>query len=332
MTESNRMVNSMSTPASPLQTAVLLIVFNRPDCTRQIMERLNVVRPARLYIAADGPRSKAEAALCRDVRRLATFAPWDCEVITMLRDTNVGCKLAVSGAISWFFEQEDKGIILEDDCIPTDSFFYLCDQLLERYQNDERVGSVVGSSFLNPLSIGESYYFSRNPLTWGWATWARTWRKYDIEMKAWPRLRNTNFLRLIGMNSVGFSTYWTDVFDRCYNGDVNTWDYQWVLSFWLNNYLACAPRANLVRNIGFSGDGTHHHTYNEIHHGRAANELAFPLIHPQDVVPRPGLDRQFDRADAVFRRALNLFVHRHVPFGKSAWALLRDASRYIGVK
>ena len=112
----------------------------------------------------------------------------------MFRDENVGCKLGVSSAITWLFKNEDKGIILEDDCVPSASFFYFCEELLVRYQNDERIGAIAGSSFIKPGFSEKSYFFSRYPFAWGWATWARAWRHFDIEMKAWPELRRTEFL------------------------------------------------------------------------------------------------------------------------------------------
>jgi len=178
-------------------------------------------------------------------------------------------------------------------------------------------------------SMPESYYFSRYPFIWGWATWARAWRKYDIEMKAWPRLRQTDFLSKIGRSSPGFKTYWTDIFDRCYNGDIPTWDYQWCLSFWRQRYSACVPGENLVQNIGFDGGGAHQQSYNEFSHGRIAHDLTFPIIHPSSFEQRTDLDKAVDKLTFVRRRALQLFVQKRIPLGGLAWNLARDAFRKV---
>jgi hypothetical protein len=307
---------------------VLVVVFNRPDCTSRHMGQIARAKPTRLYVAADGPRSKDEKDLCRRVRQIATTVSWECEVRTLLRDENVGCKLGVSGAIDWFFEKEEKGIILEDDCIPSDSFFDFCQELLLRYENDERVGAIAGSNMLRSAYIPESYYFSRYPLGWGWATWARAWRNCDIEMKAWPSLRQTDFLSKIGRSSPGFKTYWTDIFDRCYNGDISTWDYQWGLSFWQHGYSACVPAKNLIQNIGFDG-GTHDLKYREFNHGRSAYDLNFPIIHPTSFVQRADLDRAVDILSSRRRRALHLLFQRYIPFGGFTWNVARNAFRKV---
>jgi len=317
----NRETGSSTSP-------VLLVVFNRPDCTTRLMGQIAQAKPARLYVAADGPRSKDERELCRTVRQIATAISWDCEVKTLFRDENVGCKLGVSGAIDWFFENEKMGIILEDDCIPSQSFFDFCDELLVRYENDERIGAIAGSNMLKSASIPESYYFSRYPFIWGWATWARVWRKYDLEMKEWPSLRQTDFLSKLGRGSPGFKTYWTDILDRCYNGDIPTWDYQWCLSFWRQGYSACVPAKNLVQNIGFDG-GAHQQSYNDFSHGRIARDLSFPIIHPMSFAQRADLDREIDKSSSVRRRALHLLVQKHIPFGGTAWNVARKVLRKV---
>jgi hypothetical protein len=298
---------------------VLVVVFNRPDCTMRLMGQLAQAKPPRLYIAADGPRSEAEKALCDKVRQIATTISWECEVKTLFREENVGCKLGVSGAIDWFFQNEDKGIILEDDCIPSLSFFPFCGELLDKYENDERIGAIAGSSFLKSGSIPESYYCSRYSTSWGWATWARAWRNFDIEMKAWPRLRQTGFLASIGGGSPGFETFWSDIFDQCYADKIPAWDYQWLFSFWRHGYSACVPAMNLVENIGYQGDGTNQLSYSKVYHGNSACELTFPLAHPTGVERRTDLEAAVDNALAIRRRALHIIVKKYVPLGASIW-------------
>ncbi|MCU0355758.1 MAG: nucleotide-diphospho-sugar transferase, partial [Cytophagales bacterium] len=160
-----------------------MIVFNRPQTTERVFSAIRKVRPQKLYVAADGPRAdKAdEAEKTRLTREIATRVDWDCEVKTLFRDENVGCGLGPATAISWLFEQEERGIILEDDCQPSESFFLFCEEVLKRYESDNRVMQVSG---MNPLGDwchdpDYDYYFSEAGITWGWATWRRAWRSYD---------------------------------------------------------------------------------------------------------------------------------------------------------
>ncbi len=168
--------------AYKVQSPILFIVFNRPDTTRQVFNRIREVKPARLYVAADGPRADrpGDEAGCREVRSIVQEIDWDCEIRTLFSDVNKGCKVAVSDAITWFFENEAEGIILEDDCFPAYSFFSFCDQMLERYRNDPRMLSVTGTNKQAGRKWGTAdYYFSRYANIWGWASWARVWKQYD---------------------------------------------------------------------------------------------------------------------------------------------------------
>jgi len=119
---------------------VLFLIFNRPDTTTRVFEAIRAARPERLYVAADGPRMtrEGEAERCAEARRIATAVDWPCEVKTLFRETNLGCRAAVSGAITWFFEHEEEGIILEDDCLPDPSFFPYCTELLAHYRDTGR--------------------------------------------------------------------------------------------------------------------------------------------------------------------------------------------------
>ena len=164
-------------PNATFTTPVLFLIFNRPDTTKQVFSAIQKARPPRLYVAGDGPRPEQsnEAEICEIVRSIATNVDWDCEVKTLFRDHNFGCRLAVSQAISWFFENEPEGIILEDDCLPSQSFFWFCQELLEDFRNDKQVGAICGF-YSNELDYkpSASYFFSRYMRVWGWAGWRRT--------------------------------------------------------------------------------------------------------------------------------------------------------------
>ena len=165
---------------------VLFLIFNRPETTIQVFSAIKKAQPNRLYIAADGPRPEYpdEVNHCKIARTIATNVDWDCEVKTLFRDQNLGCRLAVSQAIDWFFEQEPEGIILEDDCLPNQSFFWFCKELLEKYRNETRIMHIGGTNFqFGKNRTNYSYYFSRYAHIWGWASWRREWKYYDEKLK-----------------------------------------------------------------------------------------------------------------------------------------------------
>jgi hypothetical protein len=262
---------------------VLFIVFNRPQTTTLVMEAIRRARPSRLYVAADGPREgRGEEERCEEVRRIATSIDWPCAIDTLFRDRNLGCGLGPRTAKDWFFKHEEGGIILEDDCVPSGSFFRYCAELLDRYATDERIMGIDGSSFHEQSHrLRESYCFSQYPNVWGWATWRRAWALYDWEMSQWPKFRDTQCLRAWSEGDSGFERYWIDIFDQVSQGTIDCWDYQWVFSCWLHHGLTCHPTRNLVSNIGFGADATHTLNPIDIMANWPAGEIEFPLIHPE---------------------------------------------------
>src|SRR5271165_4717676 len=184
-----------------MRSPILFLVFNRPETTRRVFETIRAARPPKLYVSADGPRAgrAGEPQRCDEARRIATSVDWPCEVKTLFRDANLGCKMGVSTGISWFFDQEPEGIILEDDIVPLPSFFDYCDELLARYRDDERVAMISGCNpIANDFRVDESYFFARFCGIWGWASWRRAWRHYDVNISAWPAWRAESRLKNIG--------------------------------------------------------------------------------------------------------------------------------------
>ena len=248
-----------------------------------VMEAIRRARPPRLYVAADGPRElSGEKERCDQARRIANAVDWPCEVQTLFRVRNLGCRIAVSSALDWFFEQEEEGIILEDDCVPSRSFFPYCDRLLERFRYDERVMCISGNNFQQGRSVTRySYYFSRYPHCWGWASWRRAWRLYDSSMNLWVHYRQSRALDLLSDGDPTFAGYWTEIFDRVERGEIDTWDYQWMFSCWAQDGLTCLPVRNLVTNVGLGHpDATHTKNANGSGSNPPQEELEFPLLHP----------------------------------------------------
>lgn len=277
--------------------AVLLVVFNRPEQTRRAFQAVRARRPARLFVAADGPRPgvMSDAENTRRVRELATDIDWPCELHTLLREDNLGCARAVSEAITWFLSQAGEGIVLEDDCVPSPAFWDFCALMLERYRDDPRVGCVSGNNFLpQRLRPDRPYYFSRYPLIWGWATWQRAWQAFQRTPADAPRDEIARLTRRAVPGNAPARWWWRRTLRRYVTATSSTWDYRWTYANWRENALTIVPNRNLVANIGFDAQATHGRSDD---HNPAATTQPFALAALQTFDPpvRPDL-----RADAVY--------------------------------
>ena len=269
-----------------LNTAVLFLIFNRLDTTERVFEAIREAKPPRLYISADGARlhkdgEKEKVGAVRDF--VLSNIDWECEVSTLFRDNNLGCKMGVSGGISWFFEHEEEGIILEDDVLPLPSFFYYCEELLNKYRDNKTIAMVSGCNLIsNRFTADSSYFFSKYSHIWGWATWRRSWNTYDVSISEWPTWKEKEGLAQLSDGSVGFVSYWRDIFDKVYKGGIDTWDYQWMFSCWKKKSLTILPKNNLVYNLGFDSSDATHTTGGEPGYvtDSSPKDLDFPLMHP----------------------------------------------------
>lgn len=236
------------------KTPILFLIFNRPDTTFLVFEEIRKIKPKSLYVAADGarPEKNGEKELCEASRSVLAKIDWDCEVKTLFREHNLGCGKAVSGALDWFFEQNEMGIILEDDCLPDPSFFNYCEVLLEKYKNDERISTIGASNYQIKNNTIYSYYFSIYSHIWGWATWRRTWNLYKYSLENYNKeILIRNFKT---SNEVNFWDAIYSKMDKNYIPD--TWDYQLQFINFKYNMLSIIPSVNMVKNIGFY-NGTH---------------------------------------------------------------------------
>ncbi|MBF2066615.1 MAG: glycosyltransferase family 2 protein [Calothrix sp. C42_A2020_038] len=238
-------------------TPVAFLIFNRPDLTNIVFEAIREAKPQKLLVVADGPRFPEEAEKCEKARAVIQKIDWDCEVLTNFSETNMGCKRRVSSGLDWVFSEVEEAIILEDDCLPAPSFFNFCQTLLERYRYDERIVMIGGTNYqLNQSRTESSYYFSKYAHIWGWASWRRAWKHYDVDIKTWPEYKKQNAISSICEDSYE-QKYWTSIFDDVFKGNVDTWDYQWVYTCWSQNGLSIIPNYNLISNVGFRPDATH---------------------------------------------------------------------------
>lgn len=268
-------------PPHQLQTAVLFLVFSRLDTTKEVFESIRQAKPPRLYIAADGARSNREGE-DKKVQAVRDFITqnidWDCEVKTLFRDKNLGCKYAVSGAITWFFENEEQGIILEDDCLPSQSFFWYCEELLNKYKHDPSVYLISGDSRgSESFGMQEDYGFCKYPMIWGWASWSRVWNKYDPEISDWPELRHSLLPKISRKGST--VRFWENIFDKMNKKMIDTWDFQFCYLLLKNQGKCIVPRVNLIKNIGFGVDATHTFDANVSSANRTIYDITIPLNH-----------------------------------------------------
>jgi hypothetical protein len=269
---------------STLQTPVALFIFNRPEQTAKVFERIARAKPSTLLVIADGPRNEAERARCESARAVLHKMDWPCELKTNFSDHNLGCRKRMSGGIDWVFEQVESAILLEDDCVPDQSFFRFCEELLQRYADEPHVLSISGDNFQFGRSrTSDSYYFSRLTHVWGWATWRRAWRKYDVDMKRWPAVRDTQFLEDFLSADPASIAGIRDAIDKVYRREVDTWDTQWMLSSWLADGLTILPEVNLITNIGFGADATHTRSSRSEMANLPVGEMKFPLQHPSRI-------------------------------------------------
>ena len=249
----------MATDSSVLVTPVAFFVFNRPSTTQQVFAEIRRARPLKLLVVADGPRvdRPGEIEKCAAVRAIIDTVDWPCEVIKNYSPINLGCKVRVSGGLDWVFSQVEQAIILEDDCLPHQSFFKFCQELLDVYKDDDRIMQIGGANFQNGNCRGDaSYYFSKYSHIWGWGTWRRAWKHYDVGMKNFPEFKAQNQICNI-LSNCNTQQEWLGHFEAVYANKIDTWDLQWTFAVWSQNGLAVIPNINLISNIGFGIEATH---------------------------------------------------------------------------
>jgi hypothetical protein len=295
-----------------ITTPVVFIIFNRKDSAQEVFNLIRMAKPRKLYVIADGPREEVhdEAAKCRETRRILEQVDWKCDVNKNYARRNTGCGERISSGLDWVFRKEEEAIILEDDCVPSLSFFPYCEEMLKRYRNDARIMHINGSNF-NPerTKNDDSYFFSNYVHVWGWATWRRAWKLYDYSMESWPQTRSEGRMVDIFPDRKEMR-YWTGFFDLTYEKRIipTTWDYQWLYAVWTNSGLCITPRHNLISNIGISG------VHTDVRVGDPGTSGFFKeraeqfeiSRHPQLVIP----DRWYDRYH--FRNHFYQSMHKRI--------------------
>lgn len=288
-------------PKTSLSVPISFHIFNRPDSTRKVFEAIRSARPEKLFVTADGPRADiaSDAQKCSETRAIIDSIDWDCDLVTRFSDENRGSFKSTSEGITHVFQEVDRAIFLEDDCIPHPTFFRYCHELLDYYENDERVALIAGTNFLfGKHATPYSYHFSRYTHMWGWAAWKRTWDKVDLEMQNWPAFRDVGGLNARFRNKHEI-LYWQGIMQGMYEGKTGPhWDYLLILSMFINNSLAVKPAVNLINNSGFGEESTHFRS-KTLMHEVATTAMEFPLSHP------PGINRHVAADDYVEARVFS---------------------------
>jgi hypothetical protein len=301
-----------------MRAPIALIVFNRPEVTASVAAVIAQAKPPKVFVLADGPRANhpGDAQKCAATRAAIDRIDWPCEVVRKYSDVNLGCGHGPATGIDWVFQQTDRAIILEDDCLPHPRFFPYCDELLEKYSDDKRFMQIAGSNFQCGHKRGPySYFFSRFKICWGWATWRRAWQHMDMGVKLWPEFRDSTWLRdLVGDPRA--IQHWAEKFEGAFRagGKVDYWDYQWLFSTWAQNGLCIMPNANLISNIGFNDEATHTTWAGSRWARLPLQEMPLPLQHPPVVVRDKEADDFFvkevvltdlPQPEGMFRRTIN---------------------------
>lgn len=262
------------------KTPILLIVFNRPQHAQKVFDQIKKVKPKYLFIAADGPRINYAEDLdkCVATRQIIEHIDWECELKTLFRDENRGCGHGPAEAITWFFEYVENGIILEDDCLPSLSFFPFCEELLMKYSNDASIFMIAGSNAATTWKVRRShYFFSLMGISYGWATWRRAWTSFDYEIKNWGTKKAKRVLKDHLKKPTYFRIFSAE-FDKIFKEKpTDIWDFQWLFARWINNGKTIVPSVNLVSNIGFGDSATHTHQENHQLANLPLMEIKIPL-------------------------------------------------------
>lgn len=288
---------------------ILFVFFRRKDTALKSFECIRKIQPSKLYLACDGARTNVdgEQELVEETRKeIIAKIDWSCDIHTLFQDKNLGCGMGVYTAISWLFANEEQGIILEEDCVANESFFYYVAELLDRYKDDNRIGMIAGTNIIPHYSMPYSYCFSKYAYTWGWATWRRAWQHMRINMD-FLKHHQDDVLNNRGYQGKDVSQ-WKWQLSMITKGHVSAWDWQWFFSLASQNQLCVMPKVNLVSNIGNDSMSTHTAFSNTF---IPSHELDFPLIHPLYVMPDSAYDHQFYKK----RNSIPFIIKRMMPYG-----------------
>jgi hypothetical protein len=263
------------------KTPILFLAYNRPLLTKKVFEKIRQIKPKYLFISADGPKDEKDNINCESTRDIFTKIDWPCKVERRFLDKNQGCSISVSSGITWFFSKVDKGIILEDDCLPETSFFYFCEKLLNKYKNNEEIMMIAGTNLLGEWkSDNQDYHFSRQIAIWGWATWKRAWKGYSHNLESLKDKETLDSIERTISNPI-YYRYIIDKINKTLRGEIDSWGYRWIISCYINKGKIITPSKNLITNIGFHRKALHTKNPFSWMSRIKSHKIKFPLREPK---------------------------------------------------
>lgn len=309
---------------------LLLLAWRRPDTLRQVVNAIRAVAPQQIFVACDGANPDHSGEVQKVIATRAVIdeeIDWPCRIERLYSDVNQGCRLGVSRAITWFFDQVDEGIILEDDCLPHPDFFHYCSILLSKFRYDTRILSICGSNFQQGRRRGSaSYYFSIHGDSWGWATWRRAWQLYPMAQQKWIEFRDAERLSDV-FRIPAEQSYWCGILDDLFIRQIpDSWAYQWWLASWMNNGLHAWPNVPLVSNLGFSRDDSTHCVGDSPFAALKLMSLG-EIVHPSFVLP----DRDADEYAFIYRRRGKSMIEQDRYGWMYPWILRKRALTEEGI-
>jgi len=285
----------------PITTPILLLVFNRPDKTKQVFDVIKSVKPKKLYIAADAPREHVpdDNEKCKQVKSIVSNIDWDCDAHFLFHEKNLGCSLSGYKAWDWLFSQEEEMIFLEDDSIPSKSFFWFCQVLLKKYKDNPKIGHICGQNFGKKYG-NATYFFTRyGGGTWGLATWKRTHDLYEYKMESFNEIKDKKFFKKRFLYDFEYR-YQKRRFEHYIKHGGNTYDLQLGYQLYKHDLIGIMPNINMVTDIGWGSDATNLTSSDSKSAKKYGNLPRYELdeiIHP-DKVER---DMEFEKQQLMHR-------------------------------
>jgi hypothetical protein len=298
-----------------LSTPVALFIYNRPETTERVFEQIAEAEPPEFYVVADGPKNETDADQCLAARNKISV-DWECDYWTNYADENLGLRERLSSGLDWVFDNTDRAIILEDDTLPHPDFFGFCEEILDEYEDDDRIMHVTGTNMVEEWRADScDYFFSFLGGIWGWATWRDAWQEYDREMSTWEEIGPECLQQVLHDREI--SRWLTRNYQETHDGAIDTWDHQWDYSKIRNHGLSVIPSRNLVSNIGFGESATHTVNKDDERAAMSTFNCEFPIDHPTAVYP----DRQYHEQyyDAVGASRLKRILSRVYSRFRSPW-------------
>lgn len=294
-----------------MNTAILLTFWNRKDKLKTLIEAIRENKPKKIYLACDGPRLNisSDYLMVEESRKeVEELIDWECSINKLYSEKNLGCRDAMTKAINWLFDNEEQGIILEEDCVPHKDFLPYCEELLVKYKNNKTIWNISGTNLQKGNKRGDgSYYFSKYFNCWGWASWRDRWLNFDSNLKSWPEFKRIKFLDNIFFDQKEIK-YWSKIFDDLFfRGEPNSWAYRWFYTCLVNNALTVVPNKNLIQNIGFDKFSTNtNYTLDE----SIIDEGIIPLNYPKNIIHDRKADRFafYNHYKMTFKRRIRVII------------------------